>query len=240
MSSPARRCLPAAALVVILALATLLSPLATATTKPAGQSGAVLMTNLKSRGDNEIDRRLQVLSTLANVVDESRHLSASDKSQLKDQIQSDQSGLSALKAKIDADTDLPTLRVDLRKIVTDFRVFVLLIPKIHMVRAIDLFQDAAGFLEKATTKLQSLIDTAKGQGKDTAADQTAFDDMLAKISDAKAKLQGLAAELLSLAPSGYPGNRSASMAAREKIRQAKTDLTEARADARKILGDLRP
>src|SRR2546428_166016 len=86
----------------------------------------------RDAGDVEIDRRLGTLTTLDGLVRDARHLTDADRQELLGEISADRSGLTALKAKIDADTDLTTLRNDLRTIVTGYRVYVLLEPKVRL------------------------------------------------------------------------------------------------------------
>src|SRR5439155_10089617 len=92
---------------------------------------------LKARGDFEIDRRLRTLADLTRRVHDATHLTAADRDALTTQLAAETSGLTALKAKIDADTDLATLRADLRDIVTQYRVYLLMDPKVHLVIGAD-------------------------------------------------------------------------------------------------------
>src|SRR5205823_6265817 len=92
---------------------------------------------LKARGDFEIDRRLRTLAYLSRRVHDATHLTADDSDALTTQLAAETSGLTALKAKIDADTDLATLRADLRDIVTQYRVYLLMDPKVHLVIGAD-------------------------------------------------------------------------------------------------------
>lgn len=107
---------------------------------PRGGSGPLAqaaIARLKDRGNTEIDRRKATLATLLGVVGDSRRLSETNRSALASEIQTDDSSLTSLRAKIGGDSDLATLRADVLDIVTVYRVYVLLEPKVHLVRAAD-------------------------------------------------------------------------------------------------------
>src|SRR5438874_1065316 len=100
---------------------------------------------------------------LTRRVHDATHLTAADRDALTTQLAAETSGLTALKAKIDADTDLATLRADLRDIVTQYRVYLLMDPKVHLVIGADRVLAAADAFDKVFAKLDGKpgIDQAK-------------------------------------------------------------------------------
>ncbi len=197
------------------------------------------MAALKQRGDTEIDRRLGTLTTLKGVVTDAKHLTDADRQALLGQINADTTGLTALRTKIDNDTDLATLRADVRSIVTAYRVYVLLEPQVRLVRAADASVDLAEYFDDLATRLQSRIDAAKGAGKDVTAAQAALDDMIAKVADAKAKATPIPGQEIPLTPAGYPANRPTLVSARGTLLQVKADYETARNDARTVVSALK-
>ena len=174
---------------------------------------------LKARGDVEIDRRLRTLADLTKRVQNAKHLTPANRDALATQLVAETSGLTALKAKIDADTDLATLRADLRAIVTQYRVYLLMDPKVHLVVAADRSLAAADAFDKVFAKLD---------GK-PGVDQAKLADAKAKVDDARKLAGGVPDSVIPLQPPDYPGNRPALESARDDLRTARQDLRAARA-----------
>ena len=147
--------------------------------------------------------------------------------------------MTTLKSKIDADADLATLRTDLRQIVEGYRVYVLLEPKVHLVRAADAMMAAVEAFEGASARLQARITTAEAAGKDTAAAKSALSEMNAQVAEARGKVEPVPDTLLALTPAGYPGNRTTLASSRSTLGGARAQLQAARGNAQKIVEILR-
>jgi len=207
----------------------------TATTGPARAQQLAL---LKARGDAEIARRITTLDQLAARISTSRHITDADRTRLTNETSTEKGGLTSLKAKIDADTDLATLRQDLHRIVVDFRVYVLVVPQVHLTGAADAALSAADRLAAISMRLQSLLDQNALAGGGVLSSQLA--DANAKIAAAKQLAGPLPDKLAALTPSGYPGNRDVLVTAREALRTARSDLRSARDSIRQVVSSLRP
>ncbi len=201
----------------------------------SGTKGEQRITNLKSRGDREIDRRIAALNSLLNKINGLKKLSASDKTTFSSQIQTEISNLTELRVKIDADSDLATLRNDVKSIVSSYRVFLLFMPKIRLLAAADRMSEAADNLSSIATKLQGRIQ----QVGSPANLQAILTDMMGKIADSKNQYQAVENEVPPLTPDGYPGNKATLDDARGKIKAGAADLKGARDDARQIRALLR-
>src|ERR1700683_2187458 len=166
---------PAAAAVLLAAfpLATIAvstsSPTPSATATPAAEP--TRLATLKPRGDAEINRRITNLTAALAKVQAVTALTASDKSTLVSQIQTEVSGLNALKSKLDADTTLAAARTDVQSIVADYRVYVLMLPKARLAAAFDSLAVVQTKLTALETQLQTAINNAKAAGKNVTAMQ---------------------------------------------------------------------
>src|SRR5260221_6677463 len=103
-----------------------------ATTRGAAKALAAQedkMARLKTRAENEIDRRVAGLTKLIDRINGIQRLSADQKTTLVSQLQAEISALNSLKAKIASDTDIATLRTDVQSIVKSYRIYALFIPK---------------------------------------------------------------------------------------------------------------
>jgi hypothetical protein len=198
----------------------------TPTTSPSrrGQLQSDALAAIKARAKAEIDRRLVTLDQLSKLVGDARHLTSANRSTLTKQLADAKSGLTALGARIAAETDLQTLIPDARQIVTGYRVYLLVTPKVDEVVAADRMLAVTDLYDKLFAKLE---------GKNV--DQTILADAKAKVADAKAKAQGVPGAVINLQPSGYPGNRSVLVDARQSLRAGRDDLRAARADMARLV-----
>lgn len=146
------------------------------------------LTNLKTRADKAIDQRITSLNNLLSRVQNAGRLDATEKSALSSDIQSDISGLTTLKAKIGADTDISTAREDAKKIVSDYRIYAMFMPRMRLLITIDNLQALAARLSSLMPKIQSLADNLKSQGKDTSKIQSLIDDINNQLSTINSKL----------------------------------------------------
>lgn len=135
------------------------------------------LAKIKKRADREIDKRVDRLNKLSQRIENDQKLSADEKSNLSADIQSDISGLTTLKAKIDADTDVATARSDAKQIFTNFRVFAIVVPKTRLLITIDNLQAVVTKLVGFTPKIQDLINNLSSEGKDVSKLQTLLNDV---------------------------------------------------------------
>lgn len=164
----------------------------------------------KTKAIAAIDKRLAWLDVLTGHVDNAKNLTADHKATLLDKIDADRMGLRALRAEIVADDDGPTFRQHAQEIVTDYRVYLLLTPQVHMTIVADA-------MDAAYAKLDAVADKLAARGKDVT-------QLRAKLEDAKAHADPVPGHVLPLEPHGYPS------VDKPVLDQARTDLKTARAD----------
>lgn len=142
----------------------------------------------KKRADQMIDNRINELNKLLTRIQADKRLSAGEKISISQDVQNDINGLTALKAKIDADNDLVIARTDAKQIVANFKIFVVEVPKIRLLIATDNLSALAANLQGLTPKLQDLLNKLKSQGKDVSAAQPFLDDINSKLQSITSKL----------------------------------------------------
>jgi hypothetical protein len=190
--------------------------------------------NWKKRADTEIARRLTSLGKLTTKIDAISRLSASQKSSFDDDIASQIQSLTTLKTKVDADTDITTLRADVQSIVDSYRVYLLYIPKIHVIAAGDAISTSVKNLQALEPKIETVISgIADTDNKATAENE--YTDFKAKIASAQTEATDAINSVINLTPDGYPGNKSTLQTAFNEIISARKDLLSAIADARNIV-----
>jgi hypothetical protein len=203
-----------------------------ATAATAVKAGASI-TTLRAFGDCEIARRLVTLDKLSGRISSSKVLTSSDSAALSGEVAWTKSGLSALKVQIDSETSLVALRAEVRKIVTDYRVYLLVGPKVNLVSGADGVQATKAVFDKVSTNLTARIAAAKAAGKNTMAAQADLGAMNAAVAQALSLTQPLPAALLPLTPAQYNAGTAGPVlkSARATLVQARGLLQSARKDA---------
>ena len=139
------------------------------------------------------------------------------------------------------------LVTDCHGIVSDYRVYLVVAPKTHLVIAADRGAAALDAATQAEPKITAAIAEAETLPKlispDKVADAKAKDaDLLAKVADATAQLEGVADQLVSITPQQYDDGSAAPIiqSARTKLQAVRSDLEAARSDLQAIRTDLTP
>lgn len=197
------------------------------------------MENLRTRAVKEIDRRVKSMQELITRIANLNKLSDTQKTTLSTQVQSEITNLNALKAKIQADTDLATLQTDSKTIVASYRIYALFIPKIHIISAAESTLAASEKMMTAYTELQARVTAAKTAGADTTTMETALATMLAEINTAAAQANAAISTVTPLTPDGYPANKTSLNAARNQLKTARQDIQDARQQGYAVLRLLR-
>ena len=224
------------ALVVVAALAVGATGSVSFRPPPAGAQ-QVRLDAAKQLAQAAITRRVLALRELTTPAKAIVRLSEADRSALTSQLQDQVNGLTSLNAKIQGDTDLATVRADAGKIITDYRVYVLTIPKARGVVVSDIELTAEDRLSKLADRLGGMIERASG--KDTTKAKADLASLRAKLTSVTGTVSPLPAGLLALQPSGYPANRTALEQARASLRTGRAGLADAATLARAVIADLK-
>ena len=207
------------------------------TTEQANQ--ATRLANIIKRGDAEIARRLVSLNTLISKVNESPHLSSSDKTSLIAAVNTEISGLSALKTKLDADTTVAAAVTDAQSIITDYRVYALLLPKVWIVKTADDQIAVEAKLTALAAKLQTRITAAQTAGKDVTSLTSALADMNKLLTNSNSISTSVETAVLALQPSDYNANHAALKGYLTQLQTAHQDNQAAFQDAKTIIVGLK-
>jgi chromosome segregation ATPase len=226
------------AIAAVLLAAMPITALAVTSPTPAA-AAAQRLTNLKTKGAAEIDRRVANLEAALAKFADSKNLTQSDIAELSKQIQTELTNLKALKAKLAAETDIAAARADVQSIVTDYRVYALVLPKTRLVASADRFTAAETKLTALHDQLETKAKAQTSSSYSLSAAEVKLQDMSAKITDAKAKSDSLVAKLLALQPTDYNANHTVLVAYRESLKTAQTDLKAARDDAKSVIDGLK-
>jgi hypothetical protein len=199
---------------------------------------------VKARGDAAIASRLTTLAADAGLIRSAVHLGPGDRSALSGLVSGQQSGLLALRSTIDGDTTVAQAVADVESIVTSYRVYALVDPKVHLVIAADRGAAAAVGLTGVETSLRQAIaaEQAAGHdvpaGRDVPAAQAGLARLTTEVTAISVTVSQIPGEVLPLTPAGYPGNRATLVAAAGSLAAARQDLVQAAQLAHRIIVDL--
>lgn len=191
--------------------------------------------NLKKRATEEIERRIVSLNKVRERISKIKRLTDARRAELVSSIQVEISNLTALNSKIQSETDIEVLRVDVKSIITSYRIYLLYLPMTRIIVAGDELLNTANKLSDLATKLTRIVEEAKSQGENTASLEALLVDMKAKITNVNLQANNAINLVAPLKPSGYPDNKTTLATARTMLQTAWKDLQDARLDAQKII-----
>lgn len=207
----------------------------TTTGKPAGTDG---LDAAKALATSRIDGRLETLHALQLAVNDASRLTSSDRSTLSSLINSDISGLTSLRGKVGGESTVSAVRADETTMVDQYRIYLLVEPKVHLTIAFDIEAAAQSTLQKVHDELAARL--AKESGGGTATEKSQLADLQTQLQNAQQAEAGKVSALLAIQP-GSDANalRSALSPLVTAAKTARTDLRKARDDAKALKGELK-
>ena len=150
---------------------------------------------------------------------------------------------SVLKTKINADTDMATLKTDVQSITKSERVYMLVVPQTAILSAADRINTVATMLSGIQAKLASRLAALPAGGSNPTLNSD-LSDMQAQINNALTEAQSATSDVANLqadngVQSTLAANNVALKNARAQIVNAQKDLKAAQKDARDILQGLK-
>jgi len=185
-------------------------------------------------GDKMTTNRIDALTTEKAAIDAKVGITDGQRVALDAELSSNISKMTALKAKIDADTNHTTLVADVESITIDYREYMLVIPQVALEASADHKDNVYTQLSADAAALQAKIDNMNDVTKKAEA-QAKLDDMKAKIADAKTNADAAYNGVVGLKPDqGVADVRKANKAALDlattELATAHQDYVAARAD----------
>ena len=241
---PIRIGIAAFAVSAALAAASVLPAMAAASPSPSATSGAcsgstaARLACIDQRASQAVSAREAALQKMTSDVNDSADITSSDNATLLGQLSADASGLQTLLGTIDADTTVAKALADTETIVTGYRVFLLEQPKVHLVIAADTETTIESNLQSKLPSIQTAINNSSASAAQKAAAQTAFNDCTTQLAAAQSASAGIVSDVITLLPSGYPGNQPTLVSARDSAQTVRSDLGKCKTDIETIRTDL--
>jgi hypothetical protein len=140
----------------------------------AGLGRNATLAQIQTRVASAISARLASLSRTIPAVNTNKWLTSTDKSALNATVEADQSALTGLGLKIQADTTVAQARADYESIFLNYRLYALALPQVRLAAAAD---DITGTvlprLTDAQTRLAALL-SGPDSGQNTTAVRSAI------------------------------------------------------------------
>lgn len=197
-------------------------------------------------GNAAIDKRITSLNTLNGKIQNALsagHITSEQATSLSADVMTNKSGLTQLRAKLDGDTDLATVRDDIKSIYTTYRIYYVVLPRDYNEILLDLLTNVQAKMVGAEPKIQDAIAklanlTDKDNDGDLATINAAYSDYQAQLSAALSQINtanGLLPQFtpqnFNADPAGYKANWEAFRGA---LRAGHGDLLASAADLHKI------
>jgi hypothetical protein len=160
-------------------------------------------------GNQLIALRQTALTTLSGKVTarENQHLISSDQSNvLQSDISTNQSGLAALKSKLDAETNPQAARQDVANIYFQFRIFAVVLPRDYRRLYLDVAVNVDSKLRSLGPGVQQAI--SKAPASEQAQLNTLFSDYKNQLATAESQFDLAQAAFPALTPANFNYNRS--------------------------------
>lgn len=187
-------------------------------------------------GDKAIAARQASLSTLNGHVTEQfkdGHITSSDNATLTSDISTNESGLSALKVKLDAATTATTARADFRSIYATYRIYAVVLPRDYHELWLDMIIHKDNQLQSNETLIQDAI-----KGAPTSVQAQAnqlFSDYKTQVTNAQAQTSAAQQILPQLTPSAFNADPTSY---KTVFSTYKTDIHSAAQDTKAAIYDL--
>jgi hypothetical protein len=217
-----------------LATAAMICAVVALTAAPAAAADA-LLDRAKAEVTTRIDLRLKALSGYDVTLSKAQRLTDDHEKTLDSRVDKEIAGLTALKAKVAAETTREAVRADAVSMVNDYRVFMLVGPQIRLTVAGDAQAAAIVKLRETHELLVAAVADAKAKGADTAAAEQDLVELDKAITAAGAAVDGKVATLLAVSPGPDAAAIRASVGAtRTALGAGRTQLKTAVAEAKAV------
>ena len=179
-----------------------------------------------------LDQRLRTLTHLASRVNDAEHVSADHAAQLLGDYQAARSGLESLNDRIQLSTSVEEALHLTEKMASDYRVYVVLVPKTAEVVIGASFVVASGQIDEAIDGVLDVVDALEQFGHPVANIRSALDDARVHADAALDLADGVPGSVISLAAFQWPSPAQA------LLNTGRADLESSGSEIRMSIGRL--
>lgn len=191
--------------------------------------------NARQTVNERIEKRIEALNQVTRKADANTVLSDTEKSEIKNDINTISLQLVELLTEVKNAKDIESLK-KIHQTMLNFRIFAYYIPKIHLLALIDKLLALQERLEELSLSIQSVVDNQKAREKDTKQIQTSLDDMKMKLAEIKSILINSKTTLKTTTPLNY---KDVFTQVRKDLSKVKNSFADVRHDIAKIRADIK-
>jgi hypothetical protein len=211
------------------------TPATSGTSTSASASASAKLVTIQAAAKLAVANRIAALNEAIPKVSANQVVTAADRAALLTILNGDLNAITALGAKIAADTSAAEASADYQTIFTGYRVYALALPQVRYAEAAD---DLAGGVVTSLTAAQSTLAAllaGADSAKNTTAVQAWMSDLGHQISAITSATNGLSATVLADTPAQYDANHALLSQPRASLAGARTDAKTARSDVANVL-----
>jgi hypothetical protein len=202
---------------------------ASATKSPGTGAG---LTAVKTLASARVNGRTAEIKALQMAVSASANLSSSDKASLNTLLSTDLAAMNSLSTKMAGETTVSAVRADEVTMVDNYRIYMLVAPKVHLSI---VFDDETNVITRLQGVYSALSADLTKAGGGTSTEKSQLADMQTQITNAQSALSGQESTLLAV----QPGADAASITGQIKplrttAQNIRKDLGQAVADAKDV------
>ena len=187
-------------------------------------------------GDSQIAARQAALTKASTTISDELskgHITQDQANTLLGYVGEGQTDMTQIKAQLDAATDATTARNDVKAIFQNYRIFAVLLPKIHFGLWIDIMTNVKDKLRDLQPKIQEAI--SKAPASEQQQLNSLFSDYQAQLSEAESQIDAAQGQFATLSIQTFNTDPTTYKTAFEDCRN---DLKTAHAAIKQAASDL--
>ena len=191
-----------------------------------------MLAGIKKHAQKAVDHRLATLSNLTDWAGRDEHVTEAHASQLLGDFAAGQSGLLALNEDIRATRTIEEALRLTEKIASDYRVYLVILPKTAGVVVGDSMVAATERIDEAAAGVQDAIDRLADLGHDVSGIQAAVDDAQTQADSAAVLAAAVPGSVIDLGAADWLDPAEAT------LKSAKSDLESSASEIRAAVSSL--
>lgn len=194
-----------------------------------------ILENLKERAVHAIEKRLDTIERVTEALVDAEHLTDEHERRLLDELSLSAIGLTELSREIEATETIAEIWELIPKIFEDYRIYVVMVPKAHLVVVADSIAAVGDRVELVEGSLEDAIDRLKEAGFDTSEAEEALAVMTESLRQAGVLAGAVPDTVLTVEPSDWPDPAQGILeGAHSDLRSARSQIESAIRSAHEV------
>lgn len=230
-------------ILTLLAIGVLIPATAFAAGRPQAKCAANDVKCVITAGDALIAQRLTALGTLSDKITtrlNDHKITGDQANALQADVTTNKTGLTNLKAKLDAETTTPAARQDVASVFTQFRIYAVVLPRDYRQLEMNIEINAKNVTQGAAPTIKAAI--AKAPANKQARLNALFSDYQSQVAAAGVQIDAAQKDFPALTPANFNQHRASLVATKTALdtalKTARTDLHQAARDLKQMMNIL--